>query len=89
MKVKISKSQWEEIGEKAGWIKTAMNEEDHIRTEINAFPPEQILRALHSLKTREIAGFETVPLEEVYDALAICDMEELKGILAFLKQDHK
>ena len=28
MKIKLSKSQWEEAGKKAGWIKTAQEVED-------------------------------------------------------------
>ena len=31
MKIKISKSQWEGIGKKAGWIKEAGNKIDYLK----------------------------------------------------------
>lgn len=40
MKIKLSKSQWEKIGKKAGWIKNAQMTQVNIQQEIHSLKKE-------------------------------------------------
>ena len=86
MKITLSKSQWEKIGKKAGWMKISMTEEQ-LKEQIKKYTPSLILRALQSLQTRGIAGFSTVTGKEVYDVLEICSLKELEEVLDILEED--
>jgi len=84
MKITLSKSQWEEVGKKAGWMKTAMTEEDKIIEQIKMYPQPLVLRALQSAGTQNVAGY---PEKDVYSLLGIVGLDELKEILDILEEN--
>jgi hypothetical protein len=89
MKIKLSKSQWEGIGKKAGWIKSAASQEDIIKQEILSYPNHFVLKAIKSLGEESIAGFSNVTMDDIEDVLAMCELYELGEILNVCKKYSK
>lgn len=51
MKITISKSQWEKMGQNAGWLENEMSKQDAIMSEVEAIQKKLRLLSLTELKT--------------------------------------
>ena len=81
--MKISRSEWESIGKKAGWAKTAKALEDSLVALILAYPPEMIVRGIMALEDHD-----SISEEDIYGVLHLLDEVELKQILESVKQEE-
>lgn len=86
MKIKISKSQWEEMGKKAGWMKKAVHQDELLKNEIMSYPPHLIIKAIKALGEVSIAGFSGITETDLQDIFLMCDDYELSEILSAIKK---
>lgn len=82
MKIKISKSQWKNIGKNAGWLKqVASAEQQGLMDKIlKEYSKRDIARAIKSLGEESIAGFSNITVDDVEDILSACEKYELHEI---------
>jgi len=62
MKVKLSKSQWEKIGKKAGWMKTSSSKTDEAFYVLLAGVPKELVVSRYQLQSSDLAEIENMSL---------------------------
>ena len=92
MKIKLSKSQWESIGIRGGWLKEAQQLTLPIKTEPMDIPqtqPELVARIkqypdLSILRSMEIMGDRILTMRDVDSQLSMMEIYELTDVLRML-----
>ena len=84
MKIKLSKSQWEKIGKKAGWIKKAFAGEtpEQAAKRISEIPPPMNFSAVNDIISGSEGDIETLQmLKEFYPTWTAIDFKRCAEIL--------
>ena len=67
MKIKLSRNQWEVVGRKAGWIKTALNQ-------------DEIAKIKQKIRSTDLRPFGKLILEDVRSYESMMQVEGMKAV---------
>jgi hypothetical protein len=88
MNVKMSRSQWEQIGKKAGWSEKH-DGATSLRRLILSKPSSMVLKAIKALGEESIAGFSGVEETDIFGIVDMCEPHELAEIYRLVEKQEK